>query len=91
MACKSDIVEGVAGELGLSKTQTGEAFDGIFGAITDALAKGERVQVAGFGTFSVSHRAKREGRNPQTGEPMTIPASNSVRFKAGKALKDAVN
>ena len=91
MARKSDIVDGVASEVGLSKAQAGEAFDAIFGAITDALAEGDRVQIPGFGTFSVSHRAERQGRNPQTGGTITIKASNVARFKAGKGLKDAIN
>ena len=59
--------------------------------MTDELVKGEKVQMVGFGTFEVAERAEREGRNPKTKEPMTIPASKSPKFKAGKALKDLVN
>ena len=59
--------------------------------VTDELVKGEKVQMVGFGTFEVAERAEREGRNPKTKEPMTIPASKSPKFKAGKALKDLVN
>ena len=92
MARKSDIVEGLTSQVeGLSKRQAGEVFDIIFDKVTDLLADGERVQIANFGTFSVSARPERQGRNPQTGEAITIAASNVVRFKAGKALKDAVN
>jgi DNA-binding protein HU-beta len=92
MARKSDIVEGLTSQVeGLSKRQAGEVFDIIFDKVTDLLADGDRVQIANFGTFSVSARPARQGRNPQTGEAITIAASNVVRFKAGKALKDAVN
>jgi len=92
MAGKADITDHLASNLeGLTKKQAAEAFDTIFDYIGKALADGERVQIAGFGTFSVSKRAERQGRNPKTKEPMTIPASNSVRFKPGKNLKDAVN
>lgn len=92
MARKSDIVEGLTSQVeGLSKRQAGEVFDIIFDKVTDLLAQGDRVQIANFGTFSVSDRPERQGRNPQTGEAITIAASKAVRFKPGKALKDAVN
>jgi len=92
MAGKADIVDHLANTIeGLTKKQAGEAFDEIFDHVTGALADGDKVQVPGFGTFSVSERAARQGRNPQTGEAITIPASKGVRFKAGKGLKDAVN
>ncbi len=92
MAGKADIVDHLAGNLeGLTKKQAAEAFDTIFDYIGNALADGDRVQIAGFGTFLVSARKERQGRNPKTKEPMTIPASNNVRFKPGKNLKDAVN
>ena len=68
-----------------------EAVDAIIECIIGNLTRGERVQIPGFGTFNISERAAREGRNPATGEAMHIPASKSVRFKPGKALKDAVN
>ena len=92
MAGKNDIVEHAASTVdGLTKKQTAEVLDAAFAFITDTLAGGERVQIAGFGTFNISERAERQGRNPQTGEAMTIPASKGVRFKAGKNLKDSVN
>lgn len=92
MAGKSDIVDHVVGSVeGLTKKQAGEALEAVFGYISEQLAGDERVQIAGFGTFSVSERAERQGRNPQTGEAMTIKASKNARFKAGKALKDALN
>ncbi len=92
MARKSDIVEHLASEVeGLTKRLAGDTVDAIFDHFKDVLAKGESVQIPGFGTFSISYRPERQGRNPQTGKPMTIKASNAVRFKAGKGLKDAVN
>ena len=91
MAGKADIVEHLHSEVGLSKKQAGEAVEAVFDCVGKALAAGERVQVPGFGTFQVSHRQERKGRNPKTKEEITIPASNSVRFKPGKALKDSVN
>ena len=92
MANKADLVNELADQLdGVTKKQANEAIDVIFESITDKLAAGERVQIPGFGTFVVSARKERQGRNPKTNQPMTIPASNGVRFKAGKGLKDAVN
>ena len=92
MATKADLVEDLANKLeGVTKKLAGEAIEGIFESIAGRLSAGERVQVPGFGTFQVSARAERQGRNPKTKEPMTIPASNSVRFKPGKNLKEAVN
>ncbi len=92
MAGKSDIVEHLANSLeGMTKKQSGEALDAFVGFITDTLQSGEKVQIPGFGTFQISDRKERQGRNPQTGEAITIPASKGVSFKAGKALKDAVN
>ncbi|MEM9293919.1 MAG: HU family DNA-binding protein [Acidobacteriota bacterium] len=92
MAGKADIVDAVVDSVeGITKKQAGEAFDAVFDVITDVLADGERVSVPGFGTFSVSHREERKGRNPRTGESITIAASNSARFKAGKDLKEALN
>ena len=75
----------------LSKSQAGAALDALLGDITAALSKGERVAIAGFGTFQISARAARQGRNPQTGATIQIKASKNVRFKAGKQLKEAVN
>ncbi len=92
MASKSDIAHHLADTLeGVTKKLAHEAVEAVFDHIAEKLAAGERVQIPGFGTFVISARKERQGRNPQTGEPMTIKASNNVRFKAGKALKDAVN
>jgi DNA-binding protein HU-beta len=92
MASKADIVEYVAGAVdGMTKKAAGEAIEAAMEAVTKALRKGERVQFPGFGNFSVSKRAARKGRNPKTGEPITIKASKNVRFKAGKDLTDLLN
>jgi DNA-binding protein HU-beta len=92
MAGKADIVDHIAGSVdGLTKKAAGEAFDAAIAAITKGLKKGERVQVPGFGSFSVSKRAARKGRNPATGATITIKASKNVRFKAGKELKETLN
>ncbi len=91
MAGKADIIEAVASGADVTKKQAGEAVDSLFDFITGALADGERVQVPGFGTFLISERAARKGRNPRTGAEIDIAASKVARFKAGKALKDAVN
>ncbi|MGD2113641.1 MAG: HU family DNA-binding protein [Acidobacteriota bacterium] len=92
MAGKSDIVNAVIHSVdGVTKKQAAETFDAIFEAITEQLSDGDRIAVAGFGSFSVTERAARKGRNPATGEEIHIPASKNVRFKSGKALKDAVN
>lgn len=92
MAGKADIVDGVAERVeGLTKKQAAEAFDAVFEGIVRQLRKGERVQVPGFGSFAISKRAARQGRNPKTGETIKIKASKSVRFKVGKELKDKVN
>ncbi len=86
---KGELISAVAAA-GLSKKDADTAVNAVFGAIGDALAKGEAVQLIGFGTFSVKERAAREGRNPQTGETVKIKASKAPVFKAGKALKDKV-
>ena len=92
MAGKTDIVDHLVNNLeGLTKKQAGEAIDAIFDYVRDCLAGGDRIQLPGFGTFVVTHRKERQGRNPQTGKTITIPASKGVGFKAGKGLKDAVN
>ena len=88
---KSELVEAVATAAGLTKADATRAIDATFAAITKALKKGNKVPVSGFGTFAVSKRAAREGRNPQTGAPVHIAARKAVTFKAGTALKDAVN
>ncbi len=88
---KAELIEAVADGADLSKADAGRAVDSIIDAVTSSLKKGEQVSVVGFGTFSVKHRAARTGRNPRTGDTIKIPASNVPGFKAGKALKDAVN
>ena len=88
---KNDLIGEVAASTGLSKNDSASAVEGVFDAITTALSKGDEVRLVGFGTFSVAKRKASTGRNPRTGEPMTIKASNQPKFKAGKGLKDAVN
>ena len=88
---KAELIEAVAGASNLSKADAGRAVDAVVGAVTSALSKGQQVSIVGFGTFSVKHRAARAGRNPRTGETIQIKASNVPGFKAGKALKEAVN
>ncbi len=88
---KSELIEEMAESGDISKAAAGRALDGMVEAITDALKKGEQVSLIGFGTFSVKERAARTGRNPQTGATIEIAASRTPGFKAGKALKDAVN
>ena len=88
---KAELIEAVADGANLSKADAGRAVDAVVDAIAGTLKKGQQVSVVGFGTFSVKHRAARSGRNPRTGETISIPASNVPGFKAGKALKDAVN
>ena len=88
---KSELIDAIASDSGLSKADAGRALDGVTSAITSALKDGGSVSMVGFGTFSVKHRAARTGRNPRTGESIQIKASNNPSFKAGKALKDAVN
>jgi DNA-binding protein HU-beta len=88
---KNDLIGAVADASGLTKADSGKAVDAAFDAITSALKSGGEVRLVGFGTFSVAKRKASTGRNPRTGEEMKIPASNQPKFKAGKALKDAVN
>ena len=88
---KNELIDAIAEEADLSKASAGRALDAAFNAITGALTKQDTVSLVGFGTFSVKHRAAREGRNPRSGETIQIKASNAPGFKAGKALKDAVN
>lgn len=88
---KQDLISAVAESSGLTKNDATKAVEGVFDAITGALKKGDEVRLVGFGTFSVTQRKASTGRNPRTGETMTIAASNQPKFKAGKALKDAVN
>ena len=88
---KSELIDAIAADSGLSKADAGRALDGFTSAITKALRGSDTVSMVGFGTFSVKHRDARAGRNPRTGETIQIKASNNPSFKAGKALKDAVN
>jgi DNA-binding protein HU-beta len=88
---KSELVKAIADSAELSQADAGRALDSFIAAVTKALKKGDTVTLVGFGTFSVRKRAARMGRNPKTKAPMKIKASQSPGFKAGKALKDAVN
>ena len=88
---KVELIEAVAAKAGLTKADAGRAVDATIATITEALVKGDKVPLVGFGTFAISERAARTGRNPQTGETVEIAARKAVTFKAGAALKDAVN
>lgn len=88
---KSELVDAVSSESDLSKADAGRAVDAVIVAITKALKSGQDVTLVGFGTFTVRTRGARTGRNPRTNEAINIPASKNPAFKAGKALKDAVN
>ena len=88
---KNELIGTVAESCGLSKSDASNAVEGVFDAIQKALADGDEVRLVGFGTFSVAKRKASTGRNPRTGEPMEIKASNQPKFKAGKGLKDSVN
>ena len=87
---KTELIAAVAEKTDLSKKDADAAVSAVLGAITDALKSGDKIQLVGFGTFEVRNRAAKQGRNPRTGETMTVPASKVPAFKAGKALKDAV-
>ena len=88
---KSELIEAVADAAGLTKADAGRAIDATVAAITDTLSRGDSLSLIGSGTFSISERAARTGRNPRTGEAIQIKAAKLPKFKAGKALKDAVN
>jgi DNA-binding protein HU-beta len=88
---KAELIDAVSGQTGLAKAEATKAVDAVFDSITSALKSGDTVALLGFGTFVVKARAARPGRNPRTGETIEIPASKVPGFKAGKALKDAVN
>ncbi|MDP6779883.1 MAG: HU family DNA-binding protein [Candidatus Latescibacteria bacterium] len=90
MPNKAELVDAISEKADISKKDAEAALNAALGEITGALKTGERVTISGFGTFSVGSRAARTGRNPQTGATIQIPASKTIRFKAGKALKDAV-
>ncbi|MCC8367972.1 MULTISPECIES: nucleoid-associated protein HU-alpha [Xenorhabdus] len=87
---KTELVDAIAAGADLTKTQAKAALESTLAAITESLKSGDAVQLVGFGTFKVNHRAERTGRNPQTGKEIKIAAANVPAFSAGKALKDAV-
>ncbi len=88
---KTELVAAMADQAGISKKDAEKALKAFTDVVGAQLKKGDKIQLVGFGTFEVSERAAREGRNPQTGKTMPIPASKAPKFKAGKALKDLVN
>ncbi|CCY54228.1 bacterial nucleoid DNA-binding protein [Coprococcus sp. CAG:782] len=88
---KTELVAAIAEKTELTKKDAESALKAFTDVVAEELKKGEKIQLVGFGTFEVSERAAREGRNPQTGETMKIAASKAPKFKAGKALKDAIN
>nr|WP_206688870.1 HU family DNA-binding protein [Neisseria gonorrhoeae] len=87
---KSELIEAIAQEADISKAAAQKALDATTNAVTNALKQGDTVTLVGFGTFYVGERAERQGRNPKTGEPLTIAAAKTLKFRAGKALKDAL-
>ncbi len=88
---KSELIQHIATAAGINKTQAMAALQAFETAVIDTLANGKTLEMKGFGTFKITERAERQGRNPKTGETLTIPATKSPTFKAGKAFKDAVN
>ena len=90
MAGKGDVINAIAEQAGISKKEASAAFDAFVNYISESCQRGERCAVPGLGSFNVTQRKAREGRNPRTNERITIPASKTVRFKAGKDLRDAV-
>jgi len=88
---KTELIANVADKAGLTKKDAEKAVNALFATVQEALVEGDKIQVIGFGTFEVTERKARTGRNPQTGAAIQIPASKNPVFKAGKALKDAVN
>jgi DNA-binding protein HU-beta len=91
MAGKGDVINAIAEQAGISKKEAGAAFDAFVSYISDTCQRGERCSVPGLGSFAVTQRKAREGRNPRTNEKINIPASKNVRFKAGKDLRDSIN
>jgi DNA-binding protein HU-beta len=88
---KKELIESIAGAADISKSAAEKALNGTLAAIAESLKKGDKVTLVGFGTFSVSKREARTGRNPQTGKSIKIPAKNVAKFKAGSKLSDAIN
>ena len=91
MAGKGDVINAIAEQAGISKKEASAAFDAFVGYVSDSCQRGDRCAIPGLGSFSVSQRKAREGRNPRTGGTINIPASKNVRFKAGKDLRELVN
>ncbi len=91
MPGKGDVINAIAEQAGISKKEASAAFDAFVNYISESCQRGERCAVPGLGSFNVTQRRAREGRNPRTNERITIPASKNVRFKAGKDLREAVN
>jgi DNA-binding protein HU-beta len=91
MAGKAEVIDAMAEQAGISKKEAAAAFDAFIGYITDSCQSGQRCAIPGLGSFVVTDRKAREGRNPRTKEKITIPASKNVRFKAGKDLRDVLN
>lgn len=91
MAGKGDVITAIAEQAGISKKEASAAFDAFVNYVSETCQRGERCAIPGLGSFNVSQRKARQGLNPRTKEKITIPASKSVRFKAGKDLRDAVN
>ena len=91
MAGKGDVINSIADQAGISKKEAAAAFDAFVGYVSESCQRGERCAIPGLGSFGVSQRKAREGRNPRTNEKIQIPASKNVRFKAGKDLKESVN
>lgn len=87
---KQDLIGSVADQTGMSRAESAQAVEAVFGTIGQALKRGDEVRLVGFGTFSVANRKASTGRNPRTGEPMQIKASSSPKFRPGKTLKDLI-
>jgi DNA-binding protein HU-beta len=88
---QAELIAAVAERAGLTKADAGKAVEALVATITDTLKQGDETRIAGFGTFGISERGERQGRNPQTGAQITIAASKAAKFTAGKAVKDALN
>jgi DNA-binding protein HU-beta len=91
MMNQAELIAAVAERTGLTKADAGKAVEALVGTITDTLKQGDEIRISGFGTFGISERGERQGRNPQTGAPIKIAASKAAKFSAGKAVKDALN
>jgi DNA-binding protein HU-beta len=88
---QAELTAAVAERAGLTKADAGKAVEALVGTITEALTRGDEIRISGFGSFGISERSERQGRNPQTGEAITIAASKAAKFTAAKAVKDALN